>query len=82
MLNDMDTKPTCVNWASKVNFLLSSLGFHEVWVNQGVGNKKAFLQIFKQRLVILMCKIGIADLVSQVGQIFIHFFLVLNIKCT
>ena len=29
-----------------------------------------------------MCKIGKADLLSQVGQFFIHLFLVLNIKCT
>ena len=26
------------------------MGFHEVLVNQGVGNKNAFLQIFKQRV--------------------------------
>ena len=50
MLNDIENKPTCVNWASKVKFLLSSLGFNEVWINQGVGNRNAFLQIFKQRL--------------------------------
>ena len=50
MLNDLENKPTCVNSASKVTFLLSSLGFNEVWMNQGVGNRNAFLQIFKQRL--------------------------------
>ena len=50
MLNDIENKTTCVNWASKVKFLLSSLGFNEVWINQGVGNRNAFLQIFKQRL--------------------------------
>ena len=26
------------------------MGFNEVWINQGVGNRNAFLQIFKQRL--------------------------------
>ena len=50
MLNDIENKPTCVNWASEVKFVLSSLGFYEVWINQGVGNRNAFLQIFKQRL--------------------------------
>ena len=50
MLNDIENKPSCVNWASKVKFLLSSLGFNEVRINQGVGNRNAFLQIFKQRL--------------------------------
>ena len=48
MLNDIANKPNCVNWVSKVNF--SSLGFYDVWVNQGVGNKRAFLNVFKQRL--------------------------------
>ena len=50
MLNDIENKPNCVNWASRVKFLLSSLGFYGVWVNQGVGNKSAFLWAFKQRL--------------------------------
>lgn len=50
LLNDIEGKPNCVNWASKVKFLLSSLGFYEVWVNQGVGNKNVFLKVFKQRL--------------------------------
>ena len=50
MLNDIENKPNCVNWAARVKFLLSSLGFYEVWVNQGVGNKSAFLWAFKQRL--------------------------------
>ena len=44
MLNDIELSHTCVNWASKVK-LLTSLGFHEVWVNQGVGNKNVFLQV-------------------------------------
>ena len=74
MLNDIEIEPISVNWASKVTFLLSSLGFHEVWVNQGVEYKKAFLQIFKQRLSDSLSKIGIADLLSQVGQICIQFF--------
>ena len=30
MLNDLDTKPNIVNWASLLKHLLSSLGFHEV----------------------------------------------------
>ena len=50
MLNDIANKPNWVNWVSKVKFLLSSLGFYDVWVNQGVGNKRAFLNVFKQRL--------------------------------
>ena len=30
--------------------LFSSLGFHEVWVQQGVGNYNAFISVLKQRL--------------------------------
>ena len=37
----------CVNWASRVKFLLSSLDFYEVCVKQGVGNKSAFLWALK-----------------------------------
>ena len=29
---------------------MPSLGFNEVWINQGVGNRNPFLKIFKQRL--------------------------------
>ena len=39
-----------VNWASLLKHLLSSLGFHEVWVNQGVGNYNAFIGFLKLRL--------------------------------
>ena len=35
---------------SEVNFLLSTLGFYDAWVNQGIGNKRASLNVFKQRL--------------------------------
>lgn len=50
MLRDIENKPNTINWASKLKLLLSTLGFYEVWINQGVGNKQAFLQVFKQRL--------------------------------
>ena len=35
---------------SPLRHLLSSLGFHEVLVNQGVGNYNAFIALLKQRL--------------------------------
>ena len=43
MINDIENKPNFLNWASRVKQLLSTLGFYEVWVNQGVGNKNVFL---------------------------------------
>ena len=42
MMNDIENKPNCLNLASRVEQLLSTLGFYEVWVNQGVGNKMCF----------------------------------------
>ena len=36
MLSDLRRKPNSVNWASKVKDLLSSMGFYEVWLTQGV----------------------------------------------
>ena len=50
MLNDIDTRANTVNWASLLRNLLSSLGFHAVWVNKGVGNYNAFIASLKQRL--------------------------------
>ena len=51
MMNDIENKPNCLNWAFRVKQLLSTLGFYEVWVNQGVGNKNVFLCVLKQRLL-------------------------------
>ena len=51
MMNDIENKPNCLNWASRIKQLLSALGFYEVWVDQGVGNKNEFLCVFKQRLL-------------------------------
>ena len=42
MMNDIENKPNCLNWASGVKLFLSTLGFYEVWKNQGVGNKDGF----------------------------------------
>ena len=39
-----------VNWASLVRHLLLSLGFYEVWLNQGMGGCKRFSSVFSQRL--------------------------------
>ena len=50
MLYDIDQAANSVNWASLVRHLLLSLGFYEVWLNQGVGNYKSFISLLKQRL--------------------------------
>ena len=50
MMNDIENKPNCLNWSSRVKLLLSTLGFYEIWVDQGIGNKNVFLCVFKQRL--------------------------------
>ena len=39
-----------VNWVSQVQTLLSTLGFYEVWLSQGVGDNNLFLSVFKRRL--------------------------------
>ena len=50
MLSDLRRKPNSATWASKVNDLSSYMGFYEVWLAQGVGNKNAFLSEMKLRL--------------------------------
>lgn len=50
MLSDLDNDDRKTNWALLVKNLLGNLGFHEVWLQQNVGNPNAFLAILKQRL--------------------------------
>ena len=40
-------------WASSVCYVLYKYGFGDVWVNQGVGDEKAFLKEFKERVLSL-----------------------------
>ena len=49
LMTDLENRPNSINWVSKVRDLLSTLGFHEVWLNHGVGNKNNFLAEFKIR---------------------------------
>jgi len=48
--NDAELCPNKISWVTLVKDLLSTMGFHYVWLAQGVGNNKLFLHIFKQRL--------------------------------
>ena len=50
MCTDIEIKPNAMSWAKSVMYLLQSLGFNEVWINQGVGDVDIFLNLVKQRL--------------------------------
>ena len=50
MLEDLELNPNKTNWASLLRHLLFSMGFNEVWIQQGVGNINNFISVFKQRL--------------------------------
>ena len=50
MLRDINQLLNKVNWASLLRDLLMSLGFYNVWLNQGVGNYNEFMSVLKQRL--------------------------------
>ena len=50
MYTDIEIKPNAMSWAKSVMYLLQSLGFNEVWINQGVGDVDIFLNLVKQRL--------------------------------
>ena len=39
------------NWISKVRMKLCNYGFGFVWINQGVGDVKGFVRVFRERLV-------------------------------
>ena len=47
-LHDLDSN-NANGWTKSVRDLLFSMGFGEVWYNQGVGNCSAFISEFKQR---------------------------------
>ena len=50
MLSDIQATNTIVNWASLLRNVLSSLGFNEAWLSQGVGNESIFVNLVNQRL--------------------------------
>ena len=50
MCTDVEIKPNAMSWAKSVMYLLQSLGFNEVWINQCVGDVDIFLNLVKQRL--------------------------------
>ena len=50
MLSDIELYPNKTNWVSLLRNLLVSMGFNEVWIQQGVGNVDNFISLFKQRL--------------------------------
>ena len=47
---DADNNPSITNWVTDVKSLLVKLGFENVWLNQGVENRKLFLLVLKQRI--------------------------------
>ena len=50
MLSDIELYPNKTNWVSLLRNLLVSMGFNEVWIQQGVGNVDNFISLCKQRL--------------------------------
>ena len=48
--NDSEASVHKKNWVTYVRDLLSSLGFYEVWLAQGVGDIKLFMNLLKQRI--------------------------------
>ena len=50
MCRDLAIKPNSTSLAKSVRQLLQSIGFNNVWMNQGVGNVNLFIRILKERL--------------------------------
>ena len=50
MLLNLDRDGKCC-WASSVREILCETGFSFVWLQQGVGDVRCFLQLFKERLI-------------------------------
>ena len=47
MLRDINQLSNKINWATLLRDLLS-MGFYNVWLNQGVGNYNEFMSVLKQ----------------------------------
>ena len=80
LLEDIRQNPNKTNWASLVRDLLSTYGFFNVWVSQGVENPNSFLQIFKQKIRDVLNKIGMPDLKIQQELDFTSILLISNIR--
>ena len=50
MCRDLAIKPNSTSLAKSVRQLLQSIGFNNVWMNQGVGNVNLFIRTLKERL--------------------------------
>ena len=50
MCRDLAMKPNSTSWAKSVIQVLQSIGFNNVWMNQGVGNVNLFIRILNERL--------------------------------
>ena len=50
LYNDSLNIPNKISWVTLLRDLLSNLGFRHVWIQQNVGDKKAFLCLVKQSL--------------------------------
>ena len=46
----LERQTNTTNWASLVRLLILSLGFYEIWLQQGIGNSNIFVSLLKQRL--------------------------------
>ena len=67
--------PHKVSWVTLLQHVLSSLGFYEVWLAQGVGNVNAFVRVSNNACVITMYRTGIQDLnIHHVALLLINCF--------
>ena len=51
MYKDPAIKPNRTSWAKSVRHLLQSIGFNNVWMNQGVWKRKFVYLYIKERLI-------------------------------
>ena len=61
MLNDLERNPAIKNWASLLHNLLFSMGFKDVWLQQGVGNYNNFISVLSKDCLMYLFKIGIQE---------------------
>ena len=50
LCSELERSPNTKSWVSLIRNMLQNSGFHEVWINQGVGDIDIFIRIFRQRV--------------------------------
>ena len=80
MKSDFEGDDSKINWVVLLQKLLCDLGFHEVWLQQRVGDVGIFLSLLKQRALDHFRKSWHSELQDSSRAVFYRIFLIFIFK--